>query len=162
MSKKTDRDGHLNNARVYLSGPMDFVASRSEERQSGWRVRVGEFLRSFGATVFDPWFKPKVRGFHEYGREDVATVQLREEWVFDPTSQGAQTRARCAHAFWETMHVAPHGGHKRLCDRLLPNKYLQCGHTTRDHHSKAAAQACPFRKYAGEVPSTRWASQALV
>jgi hypothetical protein len=58
---------------------MDFVASRAEEKKFGWRVRVGEFLRSFGATVFDPWNKPKVRGLHEYGKEDVATTR-GETW----------------------------------------------------------------------------------
>ncbi len=97
--------GYLANARVYLSGPMDFVASRAEEKTSGWRVRVGEFLRSLGATVFDPWFKPKVRGLHEYGKEDVATIQLREDWTFEPTPKGAMARAKCAQTFWETLHV---------------------------------------------------------
>lgn len=105
MSKGTRKNAYLNGARVYLSGPMDFVASRAEERRSGWRVRVSELLRSFGATVFDPWFKPDVRGFHEYGKEDIVTVQLREEWTFEATEGGAKTRARCAQAFWETMHV---------------------------------------------------------
>jgi len=65
MAKTKARNGFLKNARVYLSGPMDFVASRAEEKKSGWRVRVAEFLRSFGAVVFDPWSKPKVRGFHQ-------------------------------------------------------------------------------------------------
>ena len=88
-----------------LSGPMDFVASRAEEKKSGWRVRVGEFLRSFGATVFDPWSKPKVRGFHEYGKEDVATVRLREEWTFESSKKGAKKRAKCAQTFWETLHI---------------------------------------------------------
>jgi len=73
---------------------MDFVASRAEEKKSGWRVRVGQFLRTFRATVFDPWSKPKVRGFHEYGKEDVATIRLREEWAFEPTADGAQARAK--------------------------------------------------------------------
>ena len=52
----------LQGARVYLSGPMDFVASRAAEKQFGWRNRVGEFLQMMGVTVFDPWFKPDVRG----------------------------------------------------------------------------------------------------
>jgi hypothetical protein len=84
---------------------MDFVASRAEEKKSGWRVRVGPFLRSYGATVFDPWSKPKVRGLHEYGKEDVATVRLREDWTFEPTTAGAKARARCAETFWETLHI---------------------------------------------------------
>ena len=84
---------------------MDFVASRAEEKKSGWRVRVGEFLRSFGATVFDPWNKPKVRGLHEYGKEDVTTIKLREKWTFETTKEGAQARAECAQKFWGTMHI---------------------------------------------------------
>lgn len=84
---------------------MDFVASRAEEKKFGWRVRVGEFLSSFGATVFDPWNKPKVRGLHEYGKEDVATIKLREKWTFEATEDGAQARAECAQTFWETMHI---------------------------------------------------------
>ena len=61
----------LRGARVYLSGPMDFVLSRAAEKQSGWRNRVSHFLQEMDVTVFDPWFKPDVRGLHEYGREDV-------------------------------------------------------------------------------------------
>jgi len=95
----------LENTRVYLSGPMDFVASRAEEKKYGWRVRVGNFLRSFGAIVFDPWNKPKVRGLHEYGKEDVATAKLREKWTFEATKQGAEARAECARTFWDTMHI---------------------------------------------------------
>lgn len=41
----------LADARVYLPGPMDFVASREEESQTGRRTRVTEFLRQFGTTV---------------------------------------------------------------------------------------------------------------
>ncbi len=41
---------------------MDFVASRADEKKTGWRNRVGEFLRHLEATVFDPWLKPAVRG----------------------------------------------------------------------------------------------------
>ena len=50
---------------------MDFVASRAAEKQFGWRNRMSQFLQGLGVTVFDPWFKPEVRGLHEYGREDV-------------------------------------------------------------------------------------------
>ena len=67
MSASPDKDGLLQGARVYLSGPMDFVASRAAEKQFGWRNRVSQFLQFAGVTVFDPWFKPDVRGLHEYG-----------------------------------------------------------------------------------------------
>jgi hypothetical protein len=100
------RDGGLlKNVRVYLSGPMDFVASRAAEKDSGWRVRVGAFLRALGATVFDPWAKPNVRGLHEYGREDAHTTEIRNRWSFEPTETAAKTRAECAATFWDTIHI---------------------------------------------------------
>ena len=105
MSEDQAQRNLLQNARVYLSGPMDFVASRAEEKRLGWRVRVGEFLRSLGATVFDPWQKPEVLGLHEYGREDETTTEVRRTWTFEPTAEGARRRAECAGQFWETMHI---------------------------------------------------------
>jgi len=98
--------GLLHGARVYLSGPMDFVASRAAEKKFGWRNRVGEFLQRMGVTVFDPWFKPAVRGLHEYGREDEDSVQrIRERWTYAPGRKGAAARAWCVRQFWETMHI---------------------------------------------------------
>lgn len=35
-SRRRASDGLLHGARVYLSGPMDFVASRDIEQKSGW------------------------------------------------------------------------------------------------------------------------------
>ena len=95
----------LRGARVYLSGPMDFVASRADEKKLGWRNRVGDFLRSMGAVVFDPWFKPSVRGLHEYGLEDLKSADARETWSFEPGQQGDEARAACAEKFWETLHI---------------------------------------------------------
>lgn len=95
----------LRGARVYLSGPMDFVASRAEEKKFGWRNRIGDFLRSFGGVVFDPWFKPAVRGLHEYGLEDVNTIDVRERWTFEPGQAADETRAACMEKFWETLHI---------------------------------------------------------
>jgi hypothetical protein len=103
--KNKQKNGYLNDARVYLSGPMDFVTSRAEEKKNGWRVRVKQFLQSYGATVFDPWEKPKVRGFHEYGKEDIASIKTREKWTFEEGAKGAKIRAECAQNFWETMHA---------------------------------------------------------
>ena len=101
------RKGYLlRGARVYLSGPMDFVASRAAEKQSGWRNRVSHFLQEMGVTVFDPWFKPDVRGLHEYGREDVkGGERIRERWTYAGGKQGAQARSWCARQFWETLHI---------------------------------------------------------
>lgn len=91
--------------RAYLSGPMDFVADRATEKRCGWRVRMKAFLQSLGVTVFDPWEKPRVRGLHEYGLEDVKTVKRRETWSFEASEEGAKNRAELAEYFWETMHV---------------------------------------------------------
>jgi hypothetical protein len=95
----------LRASRVYLSGPMDFVASRQTEKESGWRNRVGDFLRKLGVTVLDPWFKPEVRGLHEYGREGVDTTNIRDKWTFDQGRTGAEFRARITGKFWETLHI---------------------------------------------------------
>jgi hypothetical protein len=95
----------LRGARVYLSGPMDFVASRIEEEKYGWRNRVGSFLSSLGVTVFDPWHKPEVRGLQEYGREGATTTEIRAQWSFANTREGAMARARCSGKFWETLHI---------------------------------------------------------
>ena len=96
----------LQGARVYLSGPMDFVASRAAEKQFGWRNRVSQFLQEMGVTVFDPWFKPDVRGLHEYGREDVKSGErIRKRWTYERGRQGAQERSWCSEQFWETLHL---------------------------------------------------------
>jgi hypothetical protein len=96
---------YLRGARVYLSGPMDFVASRANEKKFGWRNRVGDFIRSFEGIVFDPWFKPSVRGLHQYGLEDVNTIDVRDSWTFEQGQAGDETRAACAEKFWETLHI---------------------------------------------------------
>lgn len=95
----------LRGARVYLSGPMDFVASRETEKKYGWRTRVGKFLRSLGVIVFDPWEKPEARGLYGYGREDVKSVDTRKSWNFDDSKAGAIARAQCSGKFWETLHI---------------------------------------------------------
>jgi hypothetical protein len=84
---------------------MDFVASRADGKKHGWRSRVSQFLKTFGVTVFDPWFKPGVRGLHEYGREDEISAQAREIWDFSPGHKGVRARAFCAGKFWQTLHI---------------------------------------------------------
>jgi hypothetical protein len=104
--RKDRQNGLLSGARVYLSGPMDFVASRAAEKKFGWRNRVGEFLEAMGVTVFDPWFKPNVRGLHEYGREDVKSGErIKKRWTYEVGRKGAQERSWCARQFWETLHI---------------------------------------------------------
>jgi hypothetical protein len=95
----------LKGARVYLSGPMDFVASREEEMKNGWRTRIGAFLRARGCIVFDPWQKPAVRGLQEYGREGVDTGKARDAWTFEDSRWGASTRSGLTGKFWETLHI---------------------------------------------------------
>ena len=105
MRKKT-KTGLLQGARVYLSGPMDFVASRATEKECGWRNRVGEFLEALGVTVFDPWLKPEVRGLHEYGREDVKSGEkIKRLWTYAGGRKGAQTRSWCEEQFRRTLHI---------------------------------------------------------
>lgn len=85
---------------------MDFVASRAAEKKFGWRNRVGEFLEAMGVTVFDPWFKPDVRGLYEYGREDVKSGErIKKRWTYEPGRKAAETRSWCAKQFWETLHI---------------------------------------------------------
>jgi hypothetical protein len=102
---RMEKSNLLRNSRVYLSGPMDFVASREAEKKFGWRNRVSEFLQGFGVTVFDPWFKPEIEGVKEYGREDETTAKVRAQWSFDPSEKGANARASCADHFWPALHM---------------------------------------------------------
>lgn len=97
--------GLLRDARVYLSGPMDFVASREEEMKFGWRARIGGFLTNLGVTVFDPWHKPEIHGLHEYGRETPETTRTRDRWTFAPDEAGARARSDCADTFWPALHI---------------------------------------------------------
>jgi hypothetical protein len=99
------KNGLLQDSRVYLSGPMDFVASRAEEKATGWRNRIGEFLREFGIVVFDPWEKPEVRGVHDYGREGEGTTDVRAGWSYDLGEAGAAARAKVAESFWPALHI---------------------------------------------------------
>jgi hypothetical protein len=87
-SADNPEDGLLRDARVYLSGPMDFVASRAAEKATGWRTRIGQFLRRLGVVVFDPWEKPEVRAMHDYGREGEGTTDVRVAW----TCKGGEPR----------------------------------------------------------------------
>ena len=106
MAQTKRKQSLLQGARVYLSGPMDFVASRDAEKQFGWRNRVSEFLQVMGVTVFDPWFKPDVRGLHEYGREDLKSGdRIRTRWTYSGGRKGAEARSWCAKQFWETLHI---------------------------------------------------------
>ncbi len=96
----------LRGSRVYLSGPMDFVASRPDEAKFGWRRRVGQFLSQMGVIIFDPWEKPDVRWFHEYGKEkDDSQDEIKRLWTYDPGPAGQEARAWCANRFWQTLHV---------------------------------------------------------
>lgn len=103
MAKK--KKGNLEGSRVYLSGPMDFVASRVEEKRNGWRNRIGQFLRPMGVTVFDPWNKPEVTGMPEYGKEDEFTSKARETWTYAMSPKGRRTRAQLCDGFFPTLHI---------------------------------------------------------
>jgi hypothetical protein len=104
-SADNPEDGLLRDARVYLSGPMDFVASRAAEKATGWRTRIGQFLRGLGVIVFDPWEKPEVRSMHDYGREGEGTTDVRAAWTYKGGKEGAAARAKVAESFWGAMHI---------------------------------------------------------
>jgi hypothetical protein len=104
-SRQQAASGLLHGSRVYLSGPMDFVASREVEEKEGWRTRIGHVLREAGAVVFDPWNKPEARGLHGYGRETPESARAREAWTFDDSRAGAQARAKLTGHYWETLHI---------------------------------------------------------
>ncbi len=95
----------LMNSRVYLSGPMDFVASRQNEKDFGWRSKIKSYLKSKGVIVFDPWEKPEVVGIHEYGKEDATTLEIRKEWSFGNDDASSEARANCADQFSKTVHI---------------------------------------------------------
>ena len=96
----------LRDARVYLSGPMDFVASRSDEKRFGWRNRVSEFLQELGVTVFDPWFKPEIRGTARVRPRRRDHYQRSADRVELQTGTGGRARAcRIADGFWPMQHV---------------------------------------------------------
>ena len=100
-----ERTNILDSATVYLSGPMDFVASREEERRNGWRTRVTDFLKIMKTTVYDPWEKPEVSGMKHYGKEDEFTVGAREQWTYDQDVKGSKIRAELNEEFWPTLHI---------------------------------------------------------
>ena len=102
---RTRKRSLLKGTRVYLSGPMDFVASRANEAKYGWRSRVDEFLARMGVTVFNPWSKPQVRGLHNYGREGIETNEIKNNWTFRRGPKGARARAKVSGKFWETQHI---------------------------------------------------------
>jgi hypothetical protein len=99
------KENVLSGARVYLSGPMDFVASRAEEKRTGWRNRLSQFLQTFGTTVYDPWNKPDVVGMPHYGKEDEFSTEKRYKWTFEDSPEGDRIRAEMDVEFWSTMHI---------------------------------------------------------
>lgn len=99
------KENVLSEARVYLSGPMDFVASRAEEKSKGWRNRISQFLQEYGTIVFDPWNKPEVMGMRHYGKEDESSTKRRSDWTYEDSPRGDRVRAELCSEFWATMHI---------------------------------------------------------
>jgi hypothetical protein len=109
MSQRTkalaEKENVLSGSTVYLSGPMDFVASRQEEKEFGWRNRVGQFLTRYGTTVYDPWNKPPVAGLAHYGKEDEFSTNKRNDWTYENSEAGDKIRAELCDEFWPTLHI---------------------------------------------------------
>ena len=95
----------LSGVRVYLSGPMDFVASKEIEKRSGWRSRLSRFLQEFQVTVYDPWNKPEVAGMPHYGKEDEFSADKRYNWTYEDSPQGDRIRAELCAEFWSTLNI---------------------------------------------------------
>lgn len=99
------RGNILQGSTAYLSGPMDFVASREAEKKFGWRNRISQFLRKYEVTVYDPWNKPEVAGMTHYGKEDEFTTDKRQAWTFANNLDGDRKRAELCSEFWPTLHI---------------------------------------------------------
>jgi hypothetical protein len=126
--KKNRRSrGLLHGARVYLSGPMDFVANRADEQKNGWRARIGNVLRDLGCVVFDPWNKPGVQGLHGFGKEGVDTDKDREKWTFKNSREGAETRAMLTGHYWETRTSTCAWSTRRLLVAYCPTSLYSVG-----------------------------------
>jgi len=97
----------LHGVRVYLSGPMDYIAERQgSEAEDGWRRRVGDILtKKYGAIVFTPWNKPPVRGVGPYGREGEEGQDYRKNWTFESGERGSTGRALCSEKAWPMVHI---------------------------------------------------------
>lgn len=100
-----EKEDVLSGATVYLSGPMDFVASREDEKKYGWRNRVGQFLKRYRVTVYDPWNKPPVAGLAHYGKEDEFSTNKRNDWTYEDSPAGDRTRSELCAEFWPTLHI---------------------------------------------------------
>jgi hypothetical protein len=105
MAATSDDRRLLDGARVYLSGPMYFGGSQHSGTDEGWRHRVTEVLQDHGATVFNPWRKPAVRGLGSYGREGEQNQPYRERFGYADTDEGAADRAHCARKAHPMLHV---------------------------------------------------------
>lgn len=99
------KENVLSGSTVYLSGPMDFVASRKVEKETGWRNRITQFLKRYGVTVYDPWYKPMAKGLGDYGKEDEFSTKRRESWNYEDSKAGDRTRAELCSEFWATLHI---------------------------------------------------------
>jgi hypothetical protein len=95
----------LKGVRIYLSGPMDFLLSRDEDKKSGWRSRVRQFLEPFDAHIYDPWAKPVIVGQDSYGQNYEYSSKTRSQWTFENNQEGQQKRAELCHLFYPTVHI---------------------------------------------------------
>ncbi len=115
--KLSSEESILNGVRIYLSGPMDFVVSRNEEKQFGWRSRLRKFLSPFGAIVYDPWTKPVIVGQNGYAENYEYSNTKRAQWTFEDSDTGRNVRSQLCDLFYPTVHI-----NRRMvdiCDLLI-------------------------------------------
>jgi hypothetical protein len=102
----SDNNGSiLKGTRIYLSGPMDFLLAREQDKQAGWRSRIRQFLKPFEAHVYDPWSKPVIVGQDNYGQNYEYSSKIRSQWTFENSEDGQQKRAELCHLFYPTVHI---------------------------------------------------------
>ena len=95
----------LKGVRVYLSGPMDFLPAREEDKKLGWRSRIKKFLKQFDCVVYDPWSKPIIVGQNTYGKDYEYSNKVREQWTFSDDQAGKALRADLCDLFYPTVHI---------------------------------------------------------
>ena len=81
---------------------MDFVPDRVIEKFLGWRAIITPVIRALGVTILDPWNKPTIKGFRNYGAEGVVHDKKFYEQNF---WEKDDLRAMYGTDFEETVHI---------------------------------------------------------
>lgn len=70
---------------------------------------MAQSRRRFSSKLWSDCLRPVGKaarvGLYEYGREGIDTSDVRNQWRFDDSDEGAEKRAQISGKFWETMHI---------------------------------------------------------